>query len=60
VQRSRIYQYDWGFLNLGPDTAPELQSLAQRQTLAKITAYTCEQGILDEANERAETAVGAY
>lgn len=59
VERSRIYQYDRGFLNLGPDTAPELQDLAQRQTLAKITAAACDQGILDQANERAETAVGS-
>jgi hypothetical protein len=58
VERSRIYRYDRGFLNLGPDTAPELQSLAQRQTLAKITAAACDQGILDQANQRAETAVG--
>ncbi|QUS59876.1 DUF4230 domain-containing protein [Synechocystis sp. PCC 7339] len=58
VERSRIYQYDRGFLNLGPDTAPELQSLAQRQTLAKITAAACDQGILDQANEQAEIAVG--
>ncbi len=59
VERSRIYQYDRGFLNLGPDTAPELQNLAQRQTLAKITAAACDQGILDQANERAEMAVGS-
>ncbi|MBD2654704.1 DUF4230 domain-containing protein [Synechocystis sp. FACHB-383] len=59
VERSRIYQYDRGFLNLGPDTAPELQSLAQRQTLAKITAAACDQGILDRANEQAEIAVGS-
>lgn len=58
VERSRIYQYDRGFLNLGPDTAPELQNLAQRQTLAQITAAACNQGILDQANERAKTAVG--
>ncbi|MBE9203245.1 DUF4230 domain-containing protein [Synechocystis salina LEGE 06099] len=58
VERSRIYQYDRGFLNLGPDTAPELQSLAQRQTLAKITTAACDQGILDQANEQAEIAVG--
>ncbi|MCT0252335.1 MULTISPECIES: DUF4230 domain-containing protein [unclassified Synechocystis] len=57
VARSRIYQYDRGFLNLGPDTAPELQSLAQRETLSKITAAACEQGILDQANEQAEIAV---
>ncbi|WLT38984.1 DUF4230 domain-containing protein [Synechocystis sp. B12] len=60
MERSRIYQYDWGFLTLGPDTAPELQSLAQRKTLAKITSYACDQGILDKVNERAETAMAAY
>jgi hypothetical protein len=59
VERSRIYHYDRGFLNLGPDTAPELQSLAQRQTLAKITAAACDQGILDQANQKAEVALAS-
>lgn len=59
VERSRIYHYDRGFLNLGPDTAPELQTLAQRQTLAKITAAACDQGILNQANQKAEVALAS-
>lgn len=57
VNRSRIYDYDRGFLNLGPDTAPELQTLAQRETLSKIVNAACEQGILNEANQKAALVV---
>jgi hypothetical protein len=57
VERSRIYDYDRGFLNLGPDTAPQLQTVAQQETLAKILAAACDQGILSQANDRAVTAV---
>ena len=57
VERSRIYDYDRGFLNLGPDTAPQLQTFAQQETLTKILAAACDQGILSQANDRAETAV---
>ncbi len=53
VNQSEVYDYDRGFLNLGPDNAPELQTQAQRQTLAKIKANACNQGILSQANERA-------
>ena len=57
VERSRIYDYDRGFLNLGPDTVPQLQTLAQQETLAKIVAAACDQGILAQANDRAAMAV---
>ncbi|MEB3226899.1 MAG: DUF4230 domain-containing protein [Synechocystis sp.] len=57
VGRSRIYDYDRGFLNLGPDTAPQLQAFAQRETLKKIVAAACDQGILAQANNQAETAL---
>ncbi|MGK7931418.1 MAG: DUF4230 domain-containing protein [Microcystaceae cyanobacterium] len=57
VNRSHVYDYDRGFLNLGPDTAPQLQTLAQQKTLSKILTTACQQGILQEANQRAETAV---
>jgi hypothetical protein len=57
VNRSRVYDYDRGFLNLGPDTAPRLQTLAQQKTLTKILTTACQQGILQEANQRAEIAV---
>lgn len=53
VNRSRVYDYDRGFLGLGPDVAPQLQTLAQRRTLETIVATACERGILEEANERA-------
>jgi hypothetical protein len=57
VNRSRVYDYDRGFLGLGPDAAPDLQQLAQQETLQKVVEAACAQGILQEANDRAELAV---
>lgn len=57
VARSKVYDYSRGFLNLGPDRAPELQEMAQKQALTKIEAAACEQDILGQANDRAELVV---
>jgi len=57
VERSEVYDYDRGFLGLGPDNAPELQQMAQRQALQKITRAACAEGILTAANERAQLVV---
>lgn len=57
VERSRIYDYDRGFLNLGPDTIPELLEFAQRQTVNNLLLNACEQGILQQANDQAEVAL---
>lgn len=57
VNRSQVYDYDRGFLGLGPDVAPELQQLAQRQTLQEIIAAACQQGILQTASDRAQVAI---
>ncbi|ASC69558.1 hypothetical protein XM38_004850 [Halomicronema hongdechloris C2206] len=57
VERSEVYDYDRGFLGLGPDNAPELQEMAQRQALQKITRAACSEGILTAANERAQLVV---
>lgn len=57
VTRSQVYDYDRGFLGLGPDVAPELQDLAQRQTLQEIIAAACSQGILQTASDRAQIAI---
>ena len=57
VNRSSVYDYDRGFLGLGPDVAPQLQMLAQRETLKKITTAACSQGVLQQANDRAELVV---
>ncbi|MEG3439066.1 DUF4230 domain-containing protein [Pannus brasiliensis CCIBt3594] len=57
VTRSRVYDYNRGFLGLGPDVAPELQTLAQKETLAKILTTACERGILQEANEKAKLSL---
>jgi hypothetical protein len=57
VNRSSVYDYNRGFLGLGPDVAPQLQTIAQRETLKKILSAACSQGVLKQANERAELVV---
>lgn len=57
VARSQVYDYDRGFLSLGPDVAPALQTLAEREALTKLGIAACEQDILGRANERAATAI---
>ena len=57
VNRSRVYDYDRGFLNLGPDVAPQLQTLAQRKTLVEIINTACNEGILEEANDKAKQTI---
>lgn len=57
VNNSRVYDYNRGFLNLGPDVAPELQTLAQRQTLTEIVDTACKEGILSTANQRAKETI---
>ncbi|MGA0198997.1 MAG: DUF4230 domain-containing protein [Prochlorotrichaceae cyanobacterium] len=58
VTRSSVYDYDRGFLGLGPDSAPELQTLAGQAALNKIIEVACKQNILAQANDRAKLAVG--
>lgn len=57
VNRSKVYDYDRGFLNLGPDAAPDLQTLAQREALSKMGVAACEQDILGRANDKAQIAI---
>ncbi|NJM86099.1 MAG: DUF4230 domain-containing protein [Cyanobacteria bacterium CRU_2_1] len=57
VTRSGVYDYDRGFLGLGPDVAPELQELAERTTLGRIVKAACDQGVLQTANDRAKLTV---
>jgi hypothetical protein len=57
VTRSRVYDYNRGFLGLGPDVGTDLQTLAQRQTLEQIVTAACSRGILDDANSRAKLAI---
>lgn len=57
VNRSKVYDYDRGFLGLGPDVAPELQELAQRETLMKVVETACTDGVLQSANDRAKAVV---
>jgi hypothetical protein len=53
VNQTRVYDYDQGFLSLGPDVGPQLADMAQEEALAKVSTSACENGILEEANERA-------
>lgn len=57
VGRSNVYDYDRGFLGLGPDSAVELQSLASQAALDKVVTAACQQGILDQASDRARLVV---
>ena len=57
VNASNVYHYDRGFLNLGPDVAPQLQSLAQQRTLTQIIDNACNEGILQEADAKAKEAI---
>lgn len=57
INRSSVYDYDRGFLNLGPDSAIELQSVASQAALNKIVIAACQQGILDQASETARLVV---
>lgn len=58
VSKSTVYDYDRGWLGLGPDNAPQLQTMAQQEALQKIEAAACTTGLLNEANRRAEVTVG--
>ncbi|HIK46254.1 MAG TPA: DUF4230 domain-containing protein [Leptolyngbyaceae cyanobacterium M65_K2018_010] len=58
LAKSQVYDYDRGFWGLGPDDGPDLQERAQREALSKIEAAACAEGVLAEANRRAELAVG--
>ncbi len=58
VNRSSIYEYDRGFMGLGPDVGPNLQTLAQQETLKRIEKAACDNDILAAANQRAELVVG--
>ncbi len=58
INRSDVYDYDRGFLNMGPDRAPQLQMMAQKEAMKKIQTAACDQGILKQANERAQLVVG--
>jgi len=57
VNRSSVYDYNRGFLNLGPDTAPELQTAAQRKALTTIVQAACDDGVLQRAGDQAKQVV---
>lgn len=57
VTKSQVYDYNRGFLGLGPDVAPELQTKSQQEALQKIVQAACEEGILQKASDRAKFVV---
>ncbi len=56
VSRSSVYDYDRGWLGLGPE-GQELQSLAEQAGLQALITSACQFGILELANEKAQVAV---
>ncbi|MEO1093726.1 MAG: DUF4230 domain-containing protein [Cyanobacteria bacterium J06638_28] len=58
VSQSQVFDYNRGFLGLGPDRAPVLQDKAQAEALVRIVNAACEQDILQQASDRAELVVG--
>ncbi len=57
VTKSQVYDYNRGFLGLGPDVAPDLQTKAQQEALQKIVQAACEAGLLQKASDRAKFVV---
>ncbi|MBM0741386.1 DUF4230 domain-containing protein [Phormidium sp. CLA17] len=57
VTKSQVYDYNRGFLGLGPDVAPDLQARAQQEALQKIMLAACEAGLLQKASDRAKFVV---
>jgi len=57
IRRSQVYHYDRGFLALGPDVAPDLQTEAQDQALDRMVISACQRGILQQANLETERLV---
>lgn len=57
VTKSNVYDYNRGFMGLGPDAAPTLQKLAQEEALKKIRAAACADGVLEKASDRAKLVV---
>ena len=58
VTRSRVYDYNRGFLGLGPDVAPQLMVLAQQKALETVIQSACDRGLMAQAGDRAKTVVG--
>jgi predicted transcriptional regulator len=57
VSKSSVYDYNRGFLGLGPDVAPNLQKMAQEEALKKIKIAACGDGVLEKASDRAKMVV---
>jgi hypothetical protein len=57
VTKSQVYDYNRGFLGLGPDVGPDLQARAQQEALQKIGLAACEEGFLQKASDRARFVV---
>jgi hypothetical protein len=57
VTKSQVYDYNRGFLGLGPDAAPVLQTLAQQEALTQIRQAACDGELLQRASDRAKLVV---
>ena len=59
VNQSRLYDYNKGFLSLGPDLV-KLQESALRESIRKIEQASCKEWLMKTANERVQqTAQGS-
>lgn len=54
VELSDTVGYSRGTLGLGPDNGVELQAIAQKKAIAKMSESACSSGILEKARESAQ------
>ena len=57
VEKSKVYDYDRGFLNLGPNSGIEMQNKAQADSLNEIVKTACNENILEDSKEKASTLI---
>jgi hypothetical protein len=57
LDKSEVYHFDRGFLNLGPNSGFDLEKIAQQKTEQKFITLACQNGILDEAKEKSQVFI---
>lgn len=57
LNKSEVYHFDRGFLNLGPNSGFDLEKLAQQQTEQKFITLACENGILNQAKKESQVLI---
>jgi hypothetical protein len=59
VNQSRLYDYNKGFLSLGPDLV-KLQESALRESIRKIEQASCKEWLMKTANERVQQTAQSF